>query len=199
MNLTAEQLSAIVQTRYGALFKALELPPEQLARLRSLLTERQQAAADAANAALINGLNPTRDLPTIHQVIEQAQATVDENIRNELGEPVYAACREVDRTLSERNSVGDFARVLAAAQDPLGPEQEMKILQILKMFPAATPPPDVERAIFDGIKTRANISDEAVTAAAKILSPHQLALLQELRNTAGTERPALTSRSGRQD
>ena len=187
LNLTAEQISAIVEKRYGGLFQFLGLPPEQLSRLRSLLAERQQATVDAANAALLNGLNPVRELPTIRSAIEEAQASIDTILRHELGEPVFAACRDYDRTLDERNSAGDLALLLAATGDPLQPEQEKQVVQILKNFPGKDTPMDVGRAIFGGINTRAQISEQAMTEAATVLSPRQLELLRQLQRHGAAE------------
>lgn len=181
LNLTAEQISAIVEKRYAGLFQALGLPPERLARLRSLLVERQQATVDAANAALLVGINPVRELLTIRHAIAQYQAEIDTSLRNELGESVFAAYRDFDRTLGERNSVGDFARLLAATSEPLRPEQEAQVMQILKNFPGWDSPVDFARAIYGGIDARARISEQAVAAATTVLSPRQLELFRQIQ------------------
>lgn len=181
LNLTAEQISALVETRYGRLFQTVGLPPEQLARLRSLLAERQQATIDAANAALLVGVNPGRELPTIQNAIEPVQEAIDTALRNELGESVFAAYRDFDRTLGEHNSVGDFARLLATTSQPLRPEQEKQVVQILKNSPGRDVPADFDRAIFGGINARARISEQALSEAATVLSSAQLELLRQLQ------------------
>ncbi len=181
LELTAEQINAMVESKYGKLFQALGLPPEQSARLRSLLAERQQATVDAANAALLNGLNPITDLSIIRRAIEQAQSAIDTTLRGELGEPVFAVYRDFDRTLKERNSVGDFARLLAVTPEPLRQEQEIQMLQILRNSSDAALPADIGQAIFGDINTRAQISEQATAATAKILSPHQRDLFRQLQ------------------
>lgn len=187
LNLTAEQINATVEKRYGGLFQSLGLPPEQLARLRWLLAERQQASVDAANAALQAGVNPVRELPTIRSAIDEAEASIDSILRNEMGESVFNACRDFDRTLRERNLVGDFSRLLAVTGEPLQPELDRQVVQILKNFPAKDAPMDVDRAIFGGIKTRARISAQAMTEAATVLSPRQLEILRQLQRHDAAE------------
>ena len=197
MNLTAGQIDALVEKRYGGLFQSLGLPPGQLARLRALLGERQQATIDAANSALQTGLNPDRDLSVILGAIGQAQAAVDMTLRNELGETILAACRDFDRTLCERNAVRDFARLIAITGEALAPEQQKQLVQILKNSPAQNPQEDMDRAIFGGINTRARISDQAIAEAAAILPPRQVELLRELQRSR-VEEDAGRQRSGRQ-
>ncbi len=181
LTLTAEQINALVETRYSGLFHALGLPADRLARLRALLAERQQATVDAANAALMVGLNPIRDLTTIRRAIEEVQAPIDAALRDELGEPVFAACRDADSAIRERNSTGDLARLLAGTSEPLRPEQEKQVMQILKNSPGQEFPMDMDRAIYGGINDRARISDQTVAAAAKVLSPRQLERFRQLQ------------------
>lgn len=181
LNLTAEQISVIVEKRYGEFFQSLGLPPEQLARLRSFLVERQQATVDAANAAVLSGVNPARELLTIRNAIGPVQDTIDTALRHELGEAVFTAYRDFDSTLCERNLVGDFSRLLVATGEPLPPEMEKQVIQLLKTFPGEDAPVDMDRAIFGGINTRARISEQAVAESAKVLSPLQLELLRLLQ------------------
>lgn len=187
LTLTPSQIDAIVETRYQGLFQSLDLSSEQLARLHALLAERQQVTVDAANAALFFGLNPVRELSAIRDAVEQFQAGIDTTLRGEFGEAVFAAYREFDSTVRERNSAGDFARLLAAAREPLRSGQEKQVVQILKNFPGWDPPPDLDRVIYGGIKDRARISDQAVAAAATTLSPRQLELLRELQQRWAAE------------
>lgn len=181
VTLTVEQIDAIVEARYGGLFRSVGLPSDRLARLRALLTDRQQTTIDAANSALLTGLDPIRDLLTIRHAIEQVQTPFDATLRTELGESVFAAYRDIDSTTRERNSVGDLARLLAATNEPLRPGQEKQVMQILKSSPGPDSPVDINRAIYGGINDRARISDPAVAAAATVLSPRQLEFFRQLQ------------------
>ena len=181
LDLTPEQIDGLVEKRYGPLLRTLRLPPAKIGRLRSLLTERLQASVDAANAALLVGLNPVRDLATIRQAIAQAEASVDTALRDELGASVLSACREFDRTLRERNAVADFDRLLAATREPLRPEQGERVVQILRNSPGSEAPADMNRAIFGDIDSRSSISPQAIAAAAGVLSPSQLEMLRRMQ------------------
>ena len=197
LNLTSAQIGAIVEARYGSFFQSLELPPEQLARLRALLGERQQATIDAANSALQTGLNPNRDLSVILGAVEEAQAAVDTTLRNELEETILAACRDFDRTLCERNAVDDFARLVAMTGEALPMEQQKQLVRILKNSPVRNSQEDMDLAIFGGMNTRARISDPAIAEAATILTPRQMELLRELQRSWADEDTG-RQRSGRQ-
>lgn len=82
-----EKLQGLVETRYAALFKALNLSPPQLARLKALLLERQSAAVDVAAASLAQGLKPNQD--ELRTLVAGAQDETDRKIQLELGAPGY--------------------------------------------------------------------------------------------------------------
>lgn len=188
-NLSPEQVAVLVERRYAALFRNLELPAPDLARLRELLIERQQAAIDAANSAILVGVNPVRDPATIHRVVTLAQAEIDAAIARELGESVLAACAESDRALPARNAVAELSRALAATAQPLRPEQEKQLERILVNFRGAETAPDIDRTIFGGINTRAALTDQAVVASAQILSAAQLQQWRELQPISASGGP----------
>lgn len=180
LTLTHDEIRAIIEKKYGGFFMSLGLPQERLDRLRTLLIERQQVTIDAANAALLFGLNPVRDLPAIQRGIEQFQSPVDAVLRNEFGDATFAAYRDFSRTIRERNLLGHFAGMLTAAQQTLEPAQEAQLVQILKKFPGPDSPPNFESLVHSGLNDRAQVSSQAFEAANAVLSPRQLELLREL-------------------
>ncbi|MGC4071012.1 MAG: hypothetical protein QM760_00520 [Nibricoccus sp.] len=178
--LSSAQIAALIEARYGVLFQSLKLPPERVARLRTLLADRLQAAVDAANSSIFIGMDPIRDLSIIQHAIEEVQAPFDDTLRNELGESGFAAYREADRTLRERILMRDFAGLLAT-REPLQPAQESQLMEILKKSPGAEPLTDLNRVIYGSVNERARISDQAAVAAAAVLSKSQLEAFQELQ------------------
>ena len=164
------------------------IPPTGSERSPVRIAENEVVLCTASSvvAALLAGVNPVHELPTIRSAIEQAQASIDPILRSELGESVFAAWREFDRTLCERNSASDLARLLAATGDPLRPDQEKQVVQILKDFPVTDVPVNIDRAIFGDINTRAQIGAQAIAEAATVLSPRQLDRLRQLQR----QRPA---------
>lgn len=187
LDLTPDQVGTLVDRRYGGLFTSLHLSLDRVAHLRALLVERQQASVDAANSALLTGLNPIRDLTTISRAIALAHTEVDSAIREELGSPILAAVSEHDRTLTAQNSVRDLAHLLADTREPLRPEQEKQMIKILAEGVMADSPSNIDRAIFGGIDARAAITDQAVTATAKVLTAQQQQGLRELQRLLASE------------
>jgi hypothetical protein len=188
LTVSPDEFAAIMERRYGNLLRNLGLAPERLARLFALLAERQLVGIDAANAAMLTGLDTTRDLPTILRAIQEAQAGVDAVIRDELGEAIFSACRDSDRVLREKKTVADLGRVLDELRCPLTPGQSEQMTRTLSASPVAEASPvDIGRAIFGEIHARAQISDAAITSAATILSPAQLNAFRQLQHHWATE------------
>jgi hypothetical protein len=181
------EIEALVEARYGALFPTLNLPPESLARLRLLLFERQQVTIDAANAALVFGMNPVRELAAIQAGIERFQKAIDTTLREEFGEKVSATLRDHDRFLPERNTVEDFVQSAVNVGEPLDPDQQKQLMQILTRHsgPGAT---NLEAVIYGGLNQRAEISAAAITEAAVVLSPSQIELLRTFASRARDDR-----------
>lgn len=187
LTLSAERIAALVDAKYASLFPSLGLSPAQLSRLRALLLERQQTTIDAANAALLFGLNPVRDLPEIIRGLERFQSGIDARIRDEFGNATFSAYREFDATFRERNSVADLHRVLETDREQLRPEQEARLIHLMKNSPARSFSENLASAIYGGLNERAPISDQALAAAGDLLSPRQQERLRELQARLSTE------------
>jgi hypothetical protein len=187
LTLSPERIAAVVEARYGGLFPSLGLSAARLGRLRTLLGERQQLTIDAANAALLFGLNPIRDLPEILLGIERFQAGADSAIRDEFGEAIFAVYRDFESTLRERNSVADLRRLVEADQEPLRLEQEERLIRLLRESPARGSPLNLGSVIYGGLNERAPISAQALAAARAVLSPLQWERLRQLQASLSVE------------
>lgn len=174
-----EELTALVNARHGALLPTLRLPPLETSRLQALLVERERAAMEAANAAIQIGMNPERDLATLHRAIEIARSEVDAQVRREFGPHIADACQAFEQSRPARNTVADLALALARANLPLRPEQERKLAHLLSS-PSDVPPANITQAIFGNPNRRAPLEPRHLAAAAKILSPSQLETLRRL-------------------
>jgi hypothetical protein len=181
------ELEAIVEARYGPLVRALALPPPARARLVELLTERQHASIDVANAAMVAGLNPIRDLPLIQRAIALAEADVDADIAREHGAAVAAACRDFEATRAERNTVDQLARALADIGEPLTSAQQRRLVQVLAASePSGTP--DINSAIFGHFNRPKPLGPRILAAAAGEISPRQLDFLRQMAQSAPAAR-----------
>jgi len=120
--LAVRQRSA-VDTRYAALFKSLNLPPDQLARLQTLLTERQSVVTDAIAAALQQGESPFQDLDGFRQIVANAQAEVNSSIQAAIGDSAYAQLTNYDETILFRNATNRLQNDLIATNNALSGQQ----------------------------------------------------------------------------
>lgn len=181
--LVAMQQRAALDGHYATLFKKLALTPAQLAQFKNLLVEKQSALIDVAGAARAQGLNPRTDRDEFRQLVTQAQAEIDTNIRSVLGDDGFADYQQYQKTLPQRTSVDQFAQRLSYTSTPLTDAQSDQLVQIL----ADTAP----AGSATGLSARGNmlasiganmggapISNDAIVRAQGVLSPDQLTALQ---------------------
>jgi len=131
--LLAAQQRAMLDSRYAPLFKDLNLPPDQLAKFKDLLVDKQNAARDVMNVAREQGLDPrnSNDRSEIQQLVQQAQADVDNNISTVIGADKLAQLQNYDQTAPQRAVVGQLAQSLSYTSEPLSPEQNAQLVALL--------------------------------------------------------------------
>lgn len=112
-----EKLREQVDARYAALFKALNLSPPQLGRLKNLLLERQTAPVDVAAAALAQGLKPNQE--ELRKLVAAAQDETDRKLQTELGAAAYAQFQTYENAQLFRGATNDLQRGLARADAAL--------------------------------------------------------------------------------
>lgn len=129
--LVAMQQKAQLDGRYAALFKNLNLSPEQLEKFKTLLVERQTAIQDVLAAARTEGINPGEDREALRKMIASTQAEVDNNIKSMLGDEAYAKYQNYQETGSQRNTVNQLQQSLSYTNTPLTDAQAEQLVQIL--------------------------------------------------------------------
>jgi hypothetical protein len=195
--LQAIQAKAQLDGRYSALFKNLlqnfDLTPAQLDQFKNLLVQRQQAAQDAAMAAMQQGLNPRADPQAFRQAVTDAEASVDQQIQSELGSQAYSAYQQYQQTLPERNTADQVAQALSYSSTPLSDDQTNQLVQILQQAaPQNANGNRAEMAGIFGFGPGANqgvpITTQAVTLAAGVLSAPQIQALQQVQQQQQAQR-----------
>ncbi|HUL52131.1 MAG TPA: hypothetical protein VLT83_01855 [Opitutaceae bacterium] len=192
------QQKALLDGRYAALFKNLNLSPADLDKFKGLLVDKQNAMMDVMAAARDQGLNPRNpdDRAQIASLEQTAQAQVDANIRQALGDTQFAQYQNYEQTLPQRNVVNQLAQTLSYTGAPLQPYQVDQLVNIL----AANAParsqgsggwmgmvgPMGAGALFTA--RDAPITDTAVTQAQSVLTSPQLAALQQLQTQQQAQR-----------
>jgi hypothetical protein len=185
--LAAIQQRGMLDTVYAALFKALNLSPQQLDQLKTLMVQRQQAAMDAMQAARDQGINPRTDPDVFRQAIAQAQATVDSQIQATLGDTAYAQYQQYQQTLPQRATVNQLQQSLSYTPTPLSDDQANQLIQILAQ--TSPQPQGVGAGAFAMAGPMggppgaggARVTDQAVTLAQGVLSGPQVQALQQIQ------------------
>ncbi|MDD2764090.1 MAG: hypothetical protein PHE83_08985 [Opitutaceae bacterium] len=188
--LWAAQQKAALDTRYSALFKNLNLSPADLDKFKSLLVEKESALMDVMAAAREQGLNPRdpADRAQINSLVQAAQAQVDNSIRQTLGDSQFAQYQNYEQTLPQRNLVNQLTQSLSYTGTPLQAYQADQLVNILAAsapnqsqgaggFLAAAGPMGGGMFYNRGV----SVTDAAITQAQSVLSPPQLAALQQIQ------------------
>ena len=173
--------------RYAPLFKALSLPPEQLDQFKNLLVEKQMAATDAVWAAHDQGISPFTNHEELVQAIQDAVGSVDGQIKTMLGDDVYGQFQQYEQTQPERNVVNQLEKSLSYTQTPLTGDQANQLIQALQQAAPTTSAqkPSIATNGLTGITIVGSpaytVTDQAISLAQTVLSPNQVAALQQIQ------------------
>lgn len=179
---------SMLDGRYAALFRRLNLPPAQLEQLRNLLLERDTVNTDVMAAASAAGLNFREHGQEIAQLRLQAQEEIDASIAQALGPEGYATYQFHQQTVAQRFVVTQLEQRLSYSGAPLTPTQGDQLIQLLaRTAQSATNSAPVANTVVNirsgGPMPTSSplITEDALAQAAAILSPAQLAALRELQ------------------
>lgn len=129
--LMASQQRGMLDTRYASLFKSLNLPPEQLAKMKDLLVEKQNAARDVMAVAREQGLDFRNNRAEIQQLIKQSSDDVDASITALIGQDKFAQYQNFDQTQSQRAVVGQIEQRLSYTAEPMTAAQSEQLVSLL--------------------------------------------------------------------
>jgi hypothetical protein len=176
-NLSAVQAEVRLDSQYAALFKELNLPPDQLQQFKKLLVEKQMVAFDAMAAAKQQGIDPATDPQGFFQSIGEAQKNVDQQIAGAIGEDGYAKFQAYVQSLPARNTTDLVQQSLSYTAAPLTADQSRQLTQILT---TNAPPLARDANAFGPINAGMGVTaltEQAVAQAQGILQPNQLQAL----------------------
>jgi hypothetical protein len=131
------QQRASIEARYAALFKNLNLPAEQVERLKTLLADRSTTMQDVMAAAREQGINPRENPEAFRKVVADAEDQINNGIKAAIGEQGFAQLTTYEQTLPQRNLVNELQQRLSYTSTPLTAAQAEQMVQIL----AANAPP----------------------------------------------------------
>jgi hypothetical protein len=126
----ARQARRGIMLQYGAGLAGLGLPPDQLAKLKDLLVERELSATDAQQAAAAAGLE--RGSPAWGDAIKQAGAAVDQEMTALLGTNTNLVMSKLQSDTSIQNQIqSTYALDFADAGAALNPDQSRGLAQAM--------------------------------------------------------------------
>ena len=140
------QQRGAVESRYAPLFRNLNLPPEQVEKLKSLLAERATTVQDVLAVAIDQGINPRENPATVRKLVADAQNEINQGIRAVIGDQGFAQLTNYERTLPQRAVVNELQQRLSYTNAPLTGPQAEQLVQILAANPPPRPAPDAANA-----------------------------------------------------
>ncbi|HUJ42379.1 MAG TPA: hypothetical protein VLW52_02110 [Opitutaceae bacterium] len=202
--LLAIQQKAQINARYAGLFRQLALSPDKLAQFKSLLADKLSTPIDVLAAASQQGIDPVRNPEEFRQLNQNAQAELDEKIKDLLEPAGYSQYQTYLQMEPQRAVVNQLQQALSYSDTPLTAAQADRLVQILAETSPASgagatagasvgyfsragananvtialgPPPPDGAAIFGG----SQITDDAITRVQGILATAQIQALQEIQ------------------
>lgn len=124
------QQRAMLDNMYGALFKRLNLPEDKLNALKDLLVERQMSGAERGMSLFSAGQDKEKMAALVEELKLEREA-VDQEIAGLLSPDEFDAFKSYEDTMGERMAVSQFANRLQAVGEPLSPEQNDQLIQLM--------------------------------------------------------------------
>lgn len=206
VRLMAMREKAMLNARYAALFKKLALSPEKLAQFQSLLADKLSVPMDVMTAVSQQGINPMQNPQELRQLVQNAQAEIEDKIKAALDPASYAQYQNYVQTEPQRTVVNQLQQSLSYTDTPLTTAQAGQLMQILAdtstvngggapgtggaavtyvnrtgsgnsmVVAVITPPPDGGGGFGGSL-----VTDETVTRAQSVLSTAQIQALREIQ------------------
>jgi ribosomal protein L12E/L44/L45/RPP1/RPP2 len=196
--LQATAAKANLSVQYAPFFRNSGLSGEQADAVTTLLANRQSVMQDVMAAAMASGVQP--DAQTLQTLVRDQQAQIDAQLKTTMGDAVFSQYETYQATLPRRQEVASYQQQLTMAGVPMDAAQSEALISALG--PSATPDRGQTMIIpaaglggganvmtFNagagggGVNIRvgggtSNISANNLTAAATVLTPTQMQVLQ---------------------
>jgi hypothetical protein len=117
---------------YGDIFDDLMLTDEEMEGFKDLLVEKQMAIMELG-IPLMKGDMEEEEQKAIEEKLKEAQAKIDDEIKQLLGEARYEQFEDYNKNISDRMALGQYkSRLKTMGAEPLEKRQEEELLQVLK-------------------------------------------------------------------
>jgi hypothetical protein len=207
-----------VDAKFAALFRKLQLSPDDQSRLATLLADKQSAFADAMIAARGQGLTGKDARQLANAVANATVKEINGSIKDLLGPQGFNQYQNFERTAPQRETVEQLAQRLSYTSTPLTLHQQDQLVQVLattaatpknvtnakgeavvKAKPAQSiaPLPGALAGLGIGSAARAPITATAVAQAQNFLSPEQVAALARMQQQQQAQQTLSSVLSGK--
>jgi hypothetical protein len=123
-------LGPMIARQYGDLFKQLNLTPDQATAFKDLIQKKMLAGTDAGFAMMDDSLDASQRADIAKQVKSQTD-DVDNQIKQFLGDDNYQAFQSYEKTVPDRQSVGQFNDQFAGSANALTAAQQDQLAQAM--------------------------------------------------------------------
>lgn len=127
---------ARIDAQYAALFKSMNLSPDQAEKVKTLLADRTNTMQDVMNAARDQGINPRTDPQGYQQLVASAQNDINNGLKAVLGDAGFSQLQNYEQTMPQRNVVNQLQQRLSYTDMPLTLSQADQLVQVLASNPA---------------------------------------------------------------
>jgi hypothetical protein len=163
MRLMAIRQKGRIARNYAALFKRLNLTPDQIDQMTNLLLEKKESSMDAAVGAVQQDINPLENPGEFGDMVQAMRDDVEGQIKALLGDAGYEQYQQYNQTQARQNVVNDLQQLLGATDTPLTPDQTRLFQEVLSQG-----------------KTN-QITDDVLGASQRFLSEPQIKALQSIQ------------------
>jgi hypothetical protein len=177
--LYAKNMRRSIDRMYGDSLGSLNLNPDQLSQLKSLLVERQMSNMDAVSAARAAGLE--QGTPEWREAMQQAAQNVDQQLTALLGSNADSTLRQLQvRGNMESQVEFNYASDFTDAGAPLNPAQSTALVQAMADANYGGKDESTRPANYNEVDPATGLSphdQRIIASAAQVLSPAQVQVL----------------------
>jgi hypothetical protein len=165
--------------QYGALFRNLNLTPDQITQFKDLLVEKEMVGFDSMSAAHDQGIDAASNPRGFYQAVAEAEKTVDAQISSLLGADGYSQFQQYQETVPARNTGLLLSQALSYTPAPLTDAQSASVIQILTQYGTPALPPGNPFAVLNGDLGVVQLSNQGLAEIQGVLSAQQVQTLQD--------------------
>ncbi|MDB6029182.1 MAG: polymerase, sigma-24 subunit, subfamily [Verrucomicrobiales bacterium] len=176
-----EEEKMTIKRSHAALFKQLNLTPDQQQKLVNIMAEKEVFGVNLGMALLTGGSSPS---PELQNEITTAQKKFDDDMEALLGLDGFKQFNDFERTLPDRASLDEFKQQVK--KKPLTAEQEKQLIEAMIEERAKTSSSTLTEMAKSKVDFAAEkqildlqelINQQVLARAAEFLGPEQLAAL----------------------